>query len=228
VYNNISQSMHVCVIKRMVKEVGIYAIINNKNLNIYIGSSNNLKHRKNQHFSLLRNNNHFNKKLQNSWNKYGEENFTFEIIEKCEERDLMVKESFWMQFYGSYKKKNGYNLDTIKGRKIISEETKRKISLNHAKYWEGKDFSEQHKKRLSENNAKPMKGKIFSQEHRKKISEKNKKAIVQIDKNGNIINEFLGIQEAATKTGFSEIGIQQVLTQYKRKTIYGFIFKYKD
>jgi group I intron endonuclease len=212
----------------MQKEAGIYAIINNTNLNIYIGSSNNLRHRKNQHLSLLRNNNHFNKKLQNSWNKYGEENFSFEIIEKCYEKDLDEKESFWMIFYGSYKSCKGYNLDKIKERKITSEETREKISLNHAKHWKGKKFSKSHVKRISENNPKFWKDKKLSETHKEKLSDSHKKKIIQLDQNGNLINEFFGIKEAAKKTGFSEIGIQQVLTEYRRKTIYGFIFKYKN
>lgn len=212
----------------MEKEIGIYAIINNQNLKIYIGSSNNLKHRKNQHLSLLRKNKHFNKKLQNAWNKYGEECFTFEIIEKCKEKNLSHKERFWMNFYNSYKNQDGYNLDLIKDRKITSEETKRKISLNHAKYWQGKKFSKKHLKKMSENNNKFWKDKKLSETHKKKLSDSHKKKIIQLDKNGNLINEFWGIKEAAKKTGFSEIGIQQVLTQYKRKTIYGFIFKYKN
>ena len=212
----------------MQKESGIYAIINNKNLNIYIGSSNHLRHRKNQHISLLRNNNHFNKKLQNSWNKYGEENFSFEIIEKCDNKGLDKKESFWMIFYGSYKSSKGFNLDKIKERKTASEETRKKISLNHAKHWKGKKFSKSHLKRMSENNIKFWKDKKMSEKHKEKISDSLKKKIIQLDKDGNLINEFFGIKEAAKKTGFSEIGIQQVLTQYKRKTIYGFIFKYEN
>ena len=45
----------------------------------YIGQTIDINRRKNKHFSTLRNNKHENPKLQNAWNKYGEENFSFEF-----------------------------------------------------------------------------------------------------------------------------------------------------
>jgi group I intron endonuclease len=60
---------------------GIYQIKNLKNNKIYIGSSKNIKERFLQHKYNLKNNKHCNPILQNSWNKYGEENFEFIIIE---------------------------------------------------------------------------------------------------------------------------------------------------
>jgi len=49
----------------------------------YIGSTVNLHKRKSGHFEQLRKNKHYNQYLQNAFNKYGEENFTFEIIFSC-------------------------------------------------------------------------------------------------------------------------------------------------
>jgi group I intron endonuclease len=62
---------------------GIYQIINTLTNDSYIGSSINLIKRKNQHFHKLRKNNHVNKHLQNSYNKYGEDFFYFNILSKC-------------------------------------------------------------------------------------------------------------------------------------------------
>ena len=56
----------------------IYKITNIKTGQNYIGQTINLNQRKTRHFSTLRNNHHDNPKMQASWNKYGEENFTFE------------------------------------------------------------------------------------------------------------------------------------------------------
>lgn len=207
---------------------GIYSIINKTNNLIYIGSTNNLQHRKNQHFSLLSLNKHFNKKLQNSWNKYGFDQFEFNVIEECDLTELKTKEQFWIDFYQSYKSKNGFNLVKIAERIILSDETKNKISKNHSRYWKNKKFAIEHRNNMKKNSNKYWKNKKLSDIHKKNLSDSHKKSIIQLDKNGNLINEFLGIKEAAEKTGFSEIGIQQVLTGYKRKTIYGFIFKYKN
>lgn len=57
----------------------IYFIVNNLTGERYVGQTTNFARRKKEHLSQLRNNSHINSKLQNSWNKYGEENF---IIEK--------------------------------------------------------------------------------------------------------------------------------------------------
>ena len=54
---------------------GIYKIVNKVNGKYYVGSSNDvLKTRFYEHKRLLTKNKHFNVKLQNAWNKYGESN----------------------------------------------------------------------------------------------------------------------------------------------------------
>ena len=69
---------------------GVYKITNtNPNettglYKVYIGSSENLKSRKYQHFMGLRSNRHRNKYLQSSFNKYKEENFKWEVIKYIE------------------------------------------------------------------------------------------------------------------------------------------------
>jgi hypothetical protein len=45
--------------------------------------------------------------LQNAFNKHGEQNFVFEILEECEDKKLEEREVFWVHFYDSLK--NGYN-----------------------------------------------------------------------------------------------------------------------
>lgn len=69
--------------------VGIYKIINNINGKSYIGSSRNICNRLRCHYYELRNNKHCNKRLQNSWNKYGEENFEFQLVETCNLENLI-------------------------------------------------------------------------------------------------------------------------------------------
>lgn len=61
---------------------GIYKIVNKDNDKYYLGSSCNIfDNRFKNHKSLLRKNKHFNKHLQDAWNKYGEEKFIFSVIE---------------------------------------------------------------------------------------------------------------------------------------------------
>ena len=51
------------------------------------------------HYCLLCKNEHHNSHLQNAWNKYGEGNFIFEIIELCDIRDQFVLEQKYLDEY---------------------------------------------------------------------------------------------------------------------------------
>lgn len=71
----------------------VYKIENLCNNKKYIGCSKHGKTRFKQHRSLLNKNKHKNQYLQNSWNKYGEDNFDFIIVsEHTSEKDMLLKE----------------------------------------------------------------------------------------------------------------------------------------
>ena len=101
-----------------VKNVcGIYAIINKsvitphcKEGKPYIGQSVSMGDRLfSKHRPRLRSGTHVNKHLQNSWNKYGECNFDFCLIEEIERNNLTNREDFWIKHYLSNDSKYGYN-----------------------------------------------------------------------------------------------------------------------
>lgn len=78
---------------------GIYKITNQVTGEYYLGSSVNLYFRACQHISKLKKKTHSNRRLQNSYNKYGPESFTIEVIQFTEptvvrqvEYDLIEKE----------------------------------------------------------------------------------------------------------------------------------------
>jgi group I intron endonuclease len=111
---------------------GIYCIRNIKNDKIYIGQSTNIASRFREHRSNLKNNRHGNQHLQNSWNKYGELNFSFEILEKCDIKDLDDREQYFIKYYKSNIKNYGYNYESGGHKnKMLSDDTKKKISKNH-------------------------------------------------------------------------------------------------
>lgn len=58
----------------------LYKIENKVNGKQYVGITNNIKRRWREHKNDLKNKKHCNIKLQNSWDKYGEENFVFKKI----------------------------------------------------------------------------------------------------------------------------------------------------
>ena len=62
---------------------GVYAIVHRDSGTTYIGSTiRSFAHRKCEHLYDLRNNNHTNPHLQRAWNKYGEDAFCFQELEK--------------------------------------------------------------------------------------------------------------------------------------------------
>ena len=63
---------------------GIYKIVNKINNKYYLGSSKDFHVRKLKHFNELRKGKHHNIYLQRAFNKYGEENFEFIVLEECE------------------------------------------------------------------------------------------------------------------------------------------------
>jgi group I intron endonuclease len=148
---------------------GIYKFINIINNKVYVGSAFNLKNRRRQHLFSLRHNKHCNEHLQSAWNKYGEENFIFEVIEYVDDKTMLLNvEEFYILLYDANNREFGYNKreisDSNKGMKH-TDEAKQKMSDAHKK----ENLSEQSRKNMSDGG----KGKIISDDCKRKISEGN-------------------------------------------------------
>ena len=154
------------------RKSGIYYILNILQNKIYIGSSVNVIKRMSQHKNSLCKNNHYNKYLQKSWNKYGEGSFDFGILEKAKNQNLIEIEQKYIDHYKSFIPKYGYNMNpAAEGRfgAKHSEETKKRLSeigMGKTPWNKGKSFSEEVKRKMSET----KKGKKVSKETRRKMS----------------------------------------------------------
>jgi group I intron endonuclease len=126
---------------------------------VYVGSAVNIRKRWLRHKLELKKQRHFNCHLQNAWNKYGEKNFVFEVLELVDDEvSLLLEEGKWIEKNSKVQKYN-IALETsspMKGRKH-SEKTKKKIS----KALRGKMVGEKN----------PMYGKSLSKETRQKMSD---------------------------------------------------------
>ncbi len=77
--------------------MAIYMIRNKVNGKFYVGSTKNFTQRKSGHLLGLRKNENRSRKLQRAWNKHGEENFVFEILEEVFKiEDLIPREQFYL------------------------------------------------------------------------------------------------------------------------------------
>lgn len=99
--------------------IGIYKIENNINGKVYIGQSVDVDKRFKAHKTLLRNNEHFNYRLQDDWNSYGEDAFSFSIIEKCRSLYLNETERSLIKEYDSTDESKGYNIMAGCGRDLV-------------------------------------------------------------------------------------------------------------
>ena len=129
----------------------IYMIINNINNKIYIGQTKDVERRFKHHKIYLKNEKHYNKQLQEDYNKYGDDNFDYIVLCECDPKYLNEMEEYYIFELMSYDKNIGYNKtyggeggskpfeirkkisNSHKG-KCVSEDTKRKIRENHADF----------------------------------------------------------------------------------------------
>jgi len=158
----------------------IHSLVDNKR---YIGSSLNIRGRLRGHINSLNRNLHDNPYLQNSWNKYGKDNFISEILELCPKELLIIREDYYMNLYNTKDRNFGFNLREAcnpgydkpspnKGKKM-SEEQKVKISNTLRGRKVPRDIVE---KSANSRRGKPsgMSGKKASEETKRKLSEVKK------------------------------------------------------
>ena len=180
------------------KVSGVYLITNTINRKVYVGCSIDVYKRLKDHRNRLNSLNHKNRILQNSWNKYGENAFLFEILVESEECLLLSEENYWCNVLSSHNRKYGYNIrmTSPNGKTTLSEETKRILSNSKkgkGSYNYGKKMPDETKKKISialtgkkiteksksaaVENGRKSKGKKHSDEAKIKMSEshKNKK-----------------------------------------------------
>jgi group I intron endonuclease len=239
------------------KVPGIYGIICLINYKIYVGSSTDLYKRTCLHKRKLERNIHKNNYLQNAFNKYGKDNFKIIVLESFSSitvKNLRIKEQSWMDYFNSYDRRKGFNLKDIAldgthlvitkamrksgyllgKNKIWSKEDREKVSKRH----KGKKYSQETKLKMSE----AQKGRKVSKETKIKLSKAKtgvkrniedlshlRKPILQFDKQGNFIKEYIGVNEACRLGRFDSKSLVSVCKKKKKfKSHKGFIFRYKS
>lgn len=183
-----------------MKISGIYTITNLVTNQIYVGFTNNMSERWQNHRLELSGNRHKSYYLQNDYNKYGKENFLFEIIEECEERFLCSAEHYWCNMLHTHNREYGYNIARTNPNGIImkpmlrknhSDETKAQISKNRKGKCLGTDngfFGKKHSEETKKVMSEKGKGRIPSDEFREKMSKRLKG---KMPKNIEILKNYM-------------------------------------
>ena len=187
--------------------IGIYRIKNLKNKKCYYGSSKNIEKRWRTHLNNLKNGKHHNTHLQRSWDKYGEDNFVFELVEECGETILLELEQKYLdlnpEFNIGVKSSGGDNLTKNPNK----EDIVRKMTQSVRKRYELMSEDERKEKHSQPMDKNPnwKGGTSFKYcECGLKISPNNNSCINCRDKSGEK-NPFFGKQHTEeTKKRLSE------------------------
>lgn len=212
-------------------DAGIYKITNLIDNKFYIGSSKNIYKRWNQHKTDLKNNKHHNSRLQNAYNKYGKENFIYEILENVDLENLIDKEQQYIDELKACEKGIGYNLNNFaRGGGFAVGSNNGWFGKGHLQEGElnpfyGKEHAEETLKKLSEHASK-RKGSLNS--NFGNTGEKNplSKPTLQVDINTmKVVNRFSATIEIKRILGFDSSNICEVCLFLKKNKARK---KYKD
>lgn len=132
---------------------GIYCITCIPTSKVYIGSTIDLRKRWYWHKGDLRAKRHHNRHLQNAWNKYGADSFTFSVLELVDVTHLEDREQYWLDAHQAFNPKLGFNLGpsarapmsgyvmSVEARKRLSECAIQRnsiaIAIECAREWHG-------------------------------------------------------------------------------------------
>lgn len=126
--------------------IGIYKITKKENGKCYIGQSNDIERRFNEHKRVGEKS---RIPVDVAIQLYGEDAFTFEILEECSLEELNEREVYWNAYYKSYP--DGYNCNpggsqhsvgSFNGRAKLTEEDIKIIRQAYAKHLRQKDVYE--------------------------------------------------------------------------------------
>lgn len=202
----------------------IYSITNVFNNKMYVGKTlKNIETRWKQHCVDAKKERCNKRPLYDAINKYGEEAFVIEILEEVSEENINEKEIYWIELLGTFK--NGYNA-TIGGDGCSYAD----YDLIYSLYQEKKNIQQIHQitgyDKSTIRNALERKG-ISKEERQKRGREAIIRSIAQLDKETKeIINVFPSIKAAYDSLGKQHSGHIAAVCSGKRKSIYGYGWKY--
>lgn len=195
------------------QESGVYKIENKVNGKVYVGSSKNIRIRKNGHLHKLRKGIHQSNLLQDAFNEYGEENFKLTVLEYCSEDSLLDKEAEWVKRLESNNREKGYNVRIhVTSNKGIKHtvESKRKMS-------EGRKGKGRHPYNLTEEDreSRRERGRLLSEHHTEETELRRLTALREALEGKSISDEHkdaIGRKNRGEKNGQSKLTEEDVVS----------------
>lgn len=186
-------------------------MINNKR---YIGQTIKPEQRKKAHLFNARRG--VETKFYNAIRKYGIESFYYEILEETDQLLLNEREIYWIKEYDSFK--NGYNMN-LGGSSVMS-------GRKHTQEWK-----DNMRMRFSGENSHHF-GKKKTKEHvaaLRRSQMKYAKSVIRLNKNGEYIDEFETLSDAAIAVNGNKGNISSVcLNKPGFITAYGYKWQFKN
>ena len=230
---------------------GIYTITNILNNKIYIGFARNIDKRWIRHRKDLKNNSHHCKHLQDAYNKYGKDNFKFEVLVKCEKQFLASEEHYWSNMLGLYDENYGYNTRPTHphGKVEQTKETRDKISASNI----GKRRTDDSKKKMSDKALarfskgdtpwnKGKKGFVVKEDVKEKIKQTmlskhrnsnhgvgvlKRRPVLQYSLDGEFIKEWESLTEASLYFSGNKCSRIYKVCENNQKKAYNYYWKWK-
>ena len=202
----------------------IYSITNSLNGKIYIGKTlKTVEERWSEHCRDAKRIRNEKRPLYEAINKYGKEAFVVDILEEVDEDSINEKEKYWIEILGTFK--NGYNATLGGDGKSYVD-----YDLIYSLFQEPKNIKEisliTKYDPQTIRQALERRG-ISSLERQKRGRENITQCVAQLDKETEeVINIFPSIKTAYQSLEKQHSGHIAAVCNGKRKSIYGFKWKY--
>jgi group I intron endonuclease len=194
---------------------GIYKIENLINGKIYIGQSVDIQYRFRNHKSESFNpkSNAYDTAIHRAIRKYGVDNFSFDVVEECDQDELREREIYWINYYNSFGV--GYNL-TSGGEGVPTINIKQVQKL-----WDDglsiKEIAQalncnQHTAIHILESYKNYNSQESYKRGRKNARKKMNKSILQYDLHGVFVQKHESIAAASVATNIKRSNISSALT----------------
>lgn len=208
---------------------------------VYVGKTIDINRRMMQHSKITPKYSHH---LANAIKKYGIDNFKEEIIFEVEDRAVLNAEKSYIKQYDSYR--NGYN-STIGGEGTNGfhwlESSKKKILESMKKFFKSakgkaqikhtifcnknREISKETRERIGRGKRMPEEAKIKIRNYQLVNAYSKYIPVLQYDLDNNLLNRFNSITDAAKSINKDTSHIVSCC-KGRRKTAYGFIWKYEE